>query len=236
MHFFSISTEDFILSYKLALRHLFIICCLSFFHCANTSKLNQMLLDHREDDKSRAQQVEALSRENTILFEAKNELEKENTRLKKTMENTRAQHTIEMEKIRAQLAIEKGNYSSFYDSTRKKNVEYQQQILLSQEKFAKRINDLNNRNEKTADSLSHRIESLSALLSSVRDSLALEVLNLKNQLAKETLDCEKELYSLKRIKDELFEKLQKQDRKIQQLISSCLQSPKEIDSVSVKDR
>jgi chromosome segregation ATPase len=174
--------------------------------CASTSKYDRLLETHRQLKQDDTRQIERLSRENKVLYEAKIELEKEQSLLKNSLENAQAQ-----------LEAERRNQLSFRESNRQKLDDLERQLANLEEKTSRKVKELSLRNRTMVDSLVQQVDSLAAQLTDQSSSHSNEVRLLKNELAKRKFDYEKEVYALTRLKEELFAQLQQKQREIEQL-------------------
>ena len=174
--------------------------------CVSSSRYDHLLVTHRDFELNHRQQIESLSRENKVFYEAKVELDKEVSLLKDSLENSQVE-----------LDAERENDASYRDGMRQKVNELERQNKNLEEKNSRKIQELNRQNREAVDSLVQQIGSVSAQLSANRKACSIEIQLLKNELAKNKFEYEKELYALTRVKEEVFAKLQDNQRQLDEL-------------------
>ncbi len=210
---------------KISFRGLFPVVVLGAFlpfagGCVTSNAHRKVLTEYRELERRCDTRLRVLERENRVLYEEKLERERLISDLRNAIEDTAAQ-----------LVAEKEAFKTYKASTRRKIATLQEQVAQVEEQAGSRVARLNRMHRQTVDSLVLQIDSLSARLIDQRKKASAQIRTLRDSLSAEKLQCEKEIYALKTLKSELFEKIQEKEVRIQELLL-LLRSAAEIDTVS----
>lgn len=189
--------------------------------CVTSNAHLKVLTEYRELERRCDTRLRVLERENRVLYEEKLERERLISDLRNALEDTAAQLTAEKEASKTYEA-----------STRRKIAALQAQVSKVEEQAGSRVSRLNKVHRQTVDSLVVQIDSLSAKLVAQRKEASAQIRTLRDSLSAEKLQCEKDIYALKTLKSELFEKIQEKEVRIQELLL-LLRSTAEIDTVPV---
>jgi hypothetical protein len=188
--------------------------------CVTSNAHRKVLTEYRELERRCDTRLRVLERENKVLYEEKLERERLISDLRHAIEDTAAQ-----------LIAEKEAFKTYKASTRRKIAALQEQVAQVEQQAGSRVARLNKMHRQTVDSLVLQIDSLSTRLVDQRKTASAQIRTLRDSLSAEKLQCDKEIYALKTLKSELFEKIQEKEVRIQELLL-LLRSAAEIDTVS----
>jgi predicted RNase H-like nuclease (RuvC/YqgF family) len=177
-----------------------------FTGCVNRATYKRLLIDTRESARKNKKQVESLSRENQVLYEAKLSLEKNLSLMNNKVENAQAALEAELQ-----------NHADFRASTERKIAELELQLKGLQEKASKRILEISHQKLAVVDSLVKQIDGISARCMTAQGDYERTVQKLKDDLAEKEFERAREIYALTKIKEELFSKLAEKEQTIQKL-------------------
>jgi hypothetical protein len=174
--------------------------------CVSSASYRRLLVDARESSRKSEKEVESLSRENQVLYEAKLSLEKDLSLANNKIESVQAALDAEME-----------NHEDYRVSTERKIGELELALAALREKASKRITEISHQKLAAVDSLVNQIDSISSRYTAVRRDFDRTIQRLKDELAEKEFERAKETYALTRIKEELFSKLEEKEQTIQRL-------------------
>jgi predicted nucleic acid-binding Zn-ribbon protein len=174
--------------------------------CVSSASYRKLLIDTHESARKNEKQVESLSRENQVLYEARLSLEKDLSLANNKLGN-----------VQATLVAEREDDEAYRASTEQKMEELELELKALQEKASKRITEISRQKLAVVDSLVRQIDNISVRCSEARRDYEKMVQRLKDDLAEKEFEHAKETYALTRIKEELFSKLEEKERTIQQL-------------------
>lgn len=190
--------------------------------CVGSNAHRKVLTEYRELERRCDTRLRVLERENRVMYEEKLERERLISNLRSAIDDTAAQ-----------LAAEKEANKTYKASSRRKIAALQEQVSQVEEEAGSRVARLNRVHRQTVDSLVLQVDSLSSKLVAQRKDASAQVRALRDSLSAEKLQCEKEIYALKTLKSELFEKIQEKEVRIQELLLLLRSAAQEIDTVFV---
>jgi predicted outer membrane protein len=187
-------------------------------NCTSSLKYQKLLARHRHLELEHQEKTSALSRENSVLYNEKLEIEKQ-------LELLRASY----EKTRSQLAAETERFEAYRRSTNQQMQQLEDRLETVRQKRSRQINRLNERHKVAIDSLVGFIDTLSNQLAETRRELSSQVDSLKKEFIEKKFAYEKELYALEKLKDELFLRLQQKQKAFEDSLAALAQPPDTLD-------